>query len=557
MIGLHVGSASNDTRRVASLAASKKDDISVVRFYALQHAFSVPSLWQSLEPVTKNGSLGSKASPSRIVAFAVLAAIPVKLLARRLEDPDLWWHLKTGALIVRNHSIPAVDPFSYTAAGKHWVVQEWGSEVILYGIHKWFGLYGILFYRGLLVLLIYLLFARLLVKRMGSGMGTWALLALSAFAGSVNWTERPNLLSFLLFVLTLMLLERRDKAIWWFIPLAAVWSNLHGMVVLGIGLVALIAVTEWLKLAVGWPATDRAWAKRLALVSAAGIAASFLNPYGPKLFVHAFRLIRLVQGFVGEWHSPNFHSPGPIIFLALLVLTIAVLAFNPRTPDPTDVALTLAFTALALSAARNLAVAGIVLGLVCARYSPGAFATLPKRTERQQIAEASSSVLSIMGIVFVLLGLTTVLVVGFPRSARPVEILDESYPLGAIKRLDKPGVRLFIHDGWSGLAIYYDCGSVRKVASGCQDARVFVDLRWDFYGAKISQEYGRAHEAAPDWREILDSSCTTDVLLPPKAPLSQVLALDGDWRLIEESKLSVTYQRRTPAAGCNAYPIPS
>src|ERR1700751_5376477 len=90
----------------------------------------------------------ARLAPSRGVSFAVLAALPVKLLARRLEDPDLWWHLKTGALIVRNHAIPAVDPFSYTAPGKHWIVQEWLSEVILYGIHKWFGLYGILFYRA-------------------------------------------------------------------------------------------------------------------------------------------------------------------------------------------------------------------------------------------------------------------------------------------------------------------------------------------------------------------------------------------------------------------------
>jgi hypothetical protein len=146
-------------------------------------------------------------TPSRVVAFAVLGAIPVKLLANRLIDPDLWWHLKTGQLIVRTHAIPAVDPFSYTAGGKPWVVQEWLSEVILYGIHHAFGLYGILFYRAVLVFILYALVARLLVRRMGSGMGTWALLALTAFAGAPNWTERPNLMSFVLFAVTLELLD--------------------------------------------------------------------------------------------------------------------------------------------------------------------------------------------------------------------------------------------------------------------------------------------------------------------------------------------------------------
>src|SRR5438067_3299037 len=208
-------------------------------------------------PVVRTGTRGDESSPSsssqaspwaarlapsRIVAFAVLAAMPIKLLARRLQDPDLWWHLKTGALIVRNHAIPAVDPYSYTAAGKHWIVQEWLSEVTLRGIQNAFGLYGILFYRALVVLIVYALVARLLVRRMGSGMGTWALLALTAFAGAPNWTERPNLLSFVLFVVTLELLDRGGRAIWWFLPIAALWSNLHGMVVLGIGLVLVVAV---------------------------------------------------------------------------------------------------------------------------------------------------------------------------------------------------------------------------------------------------------------------------------------------------------------------------
>ncbi|HLW17335.1 MAG TPA: hypothetical protein VKV69_08275, partial [Actinomycetota bacterium] len=414
-------------------------------------------------------SWAARLTPSNIVAFAVIAALPVKLLARRLEDPDLWWHLKTGALIVRNHAIPAVDPFSYTAAGRHWIVQEWLSEVILYGIHKAFGLYGILFYRAIVVLIIYVLVARLLVRRMGSGMGTWALLALTAFAGSPNWTERPNLLSFLLFVVTLELLDRKGKAIWWFVPIAALWANLHGMVVLGVGLVAVIAVAEWLKIAARWTGADRARAKLLSYVTGASILAAFLNPYGPKLFIHAFRLIKLVQGFVGEWASPNFHSPGPIIFLALLLLTIAALAFNPERKDPTDVALALAFTVLALQAARNLAVGGIVLGLVCARYLPGAIASIPRKpAKRSDVEGASSVLLGVMGVVLVVIGLGTVLVTGFPKSSNPKDILDDTFPIATIKSLDRPGVRLFVHDGWSGLAIYYDCGPVPTVAQGCQ-----------------------------------------------------------------------------------------
>jgi hypothetical protein len=511
---------------------------------------------QTREAAAAPSSRDKWLAPSRVVAFAVFLAIPVKLLARRLDDPDLWWHLKTGALIVRNHAIPAVDPFSYTAAGKRWVVQEWGSEVILHAILKWFGLYGILFFRAVMVLILYLLVARLLVRRMGSGMGTWALLALTAFAGSPNWTERPNLFSFVLFAITFTLLDTRDRRIWWFVPIAALWSNLHGMVVLGLGLVFLVAVVESLKVAARWQGADPAWARRLSAVALTSVAASLLNPYGPGMFVHAFRLIKTVQNFVSEWGSPNFHSPGAIIFLALLLLTTAVLAFAKERPDPTDVALVLAFAALTMSAARNLAVSAIVIGAVCSRYVLGAVSTIPRSLPTKRGDQEPSLPLSAMGYLMVLVGLGVVLVAGFPKSSNPSDIIAQSYPLAAIHNLDKPGVRLFVQDGWSGLAIYEDCGPVVNVDAGCEHARVFVDLRWDFYGPTISNDYSDTVDGRPGWNENLDKHCTTHVLVSARSGLAQLLALDHDWQRIQETKRAVTYKRVAPAEGCSQYPIP-
>src|SRR5204863_5791144 len=144
------------------------------------------------EQLRRSSRWGERLTPARIVAVAILGSIPVKLLTERLSDPDLWWHLRTGQLIVSTHHVPHSDVYSYTVPGRLWVVQEWFSEVIMYGLRRWFGLYGILFFRALLLLVLYALVARLIVRRMGAGMGAWVLLGLTAYAGTVNWTERPN-----------------------------------------------------------------------------------------------------------------------------------------------------------------------------------------------------------------------------------------------------------------------------------------------------------------------------------------------------------------------------
>lgn len=38
-------------------------------------------------------------------------------------DPDFWWHLRTGKLIMQS-AVPRHDPFSWTAQGNDWVVHE-------------------------------------------------------------------------------------------------------------------------------------------------------------------------------------------------------------------------------------------------------------------------------------------------------------------------------------------------------------------------------------------------------------------------------------------------
>lgn len=486
-------------------------------------------------------------SPANVAAVAVLASIPAKLFGQKLSDPDLWWHLRTGKLIAATHSLPRADIYSFTVPGKRWVVQEWGSELILHAIRKAGGLYGILVWRAAMLLVIYILVARLLTRRMGTGIGTWALLALVAYSGSLSWTERPNLFSFLLFVVTLDLLERRSRAVWWFVPLAALWANLHGMVIIGIGLVLVVAAAEALKVVLHWEGADPLWARRLGLVAGGGTLAMMLNPSGPGLLAHAFSLIGTVSRIITEWASPDFHELGTFPFFILLIVTIAALALTPERPDPTDIALALAFITLALSAVRNLTMAAIVLGLVAARAVPPALAAArPRARDRAEMAERSSVVLGATALIATLGILGLVAVSGFPPSQRPNVIISKAYPVSAIDALRRPGVRVFSLDLWAGLVI----------DRNYPETKVFMDTRVDMYGPALARRYIEIAGAGRRWAAYLDRPCTTHVLVRRRDSIAQVLSLSPDWRVEREDKRSVTFARREPAPGCERFTIP-
>src|SRR5439155_22637662 len=132
----------------------------------------------------------------------------------------------------------------------------------------------------------------------------------------------------------------------------------------------------------------------------ASATATMLNPRGPQLIVSSIRLVRVVSHLVTEWASPDFHEITSILFMLLLVVTIGALAMHPARPDPTDLALALAFTVLGLQAARNLALSSIVLGVVAAKYLPGALAAARPRGAAPAVRSGAppSPVLGMMGL---------------------------------------------------------------------------------------------------------------------------------------------------------------
>jgi len=62
---------------------------------------------------------------------------------------DMWWHLRTGELILEQGSVPDADPFSYTAHGRTWITHEWLAEVLFFGLHNMGGVNLLIIFKAL------------------------------------------------------------------------------------------------------------------------------------------------------------------------------------------------------------------------------------------------------------------------------------------------------------------------------------------------------------------------------------------------------------------------
>jgi hypothetical protein len=72
------------------------------------------------------------------------------------NEDDYFWHLATGRFIAETGSIPSTDVFSFSTEGQHWLVTEWGWDVLTYYVFSVFSYVGL---SGLTTLIFLLLFS--------------------------------------------------------------------------------------------------------------------------------------------------------------------------------------------------------------------------------------------------------------------------------------------------------------------------------------------------------------------------------------------------------------
>src|ERR1700693_1888549 len=304
--------------------------------------------------------LDSLTAPSELCVTAVLFTLPLPV-TRTIQDPDFWWHLRAGQLIIQHGGLLGNDPFTYTVPGHHWTMHEWLNEV-LFAIEYAIGGLGLIVlilsavtWAGLICVM-----EKARLRRPGRGaLGVGMLVAV--VAGFPIWGPRVQMITFAFAALTLLLVERHlmrgGKAIWWLVPLFLVWSNFHSGFVIGLGFTAIILAAElvgaWLRMP---DAAPREQLRPLLFVLIASTAVSMINPNGPTILLYALgtQTSGAQQSLIQEWFSPNFHDWEVLVYGAML-LSLAMLTVFNRHIRARDVALVLVTTALSLQSARHIA----------------------------------------------------------------------------------------------------------------------------------------------------------------------------------------------------------
>lgn len=332
---------------------------------------------------TRGGTGPVVSSFPRIGIQQVWLLLPVFLIIYKgfifpLPPLDFWWHLKMGEVIATTGSIPHVDTFSFTAAGRPFVLQNWLGELIYYATYRAGGFPLLVFLGTAITVAGFLLMYRLCLDATPNRRIV-AVIGFLASLGNYGFL-RPQTYSFLLFaafyfVLTQYRDRRRDRL--WLLPILMVlWVNLHGAFVLGLGIIAIYIGCESCRRFIHPSRSDAlstAQIRKLVLVLFFCGAATLLNPEGYRIYdyVRAVMLDPGSQQLVAEWRPPRVNDLlGFLLFYCPFFVGLFTFVHARVRPDLTETVLFFGFAFLGLTAIRNAAWFSTVAYPLIARYLP-------------------------------------------------------------------------------------------------------------------------------------------------------------------------------------------
>jgi hypothetical protein len=454
----------------------------------------------------------------RILLRVACAAVLIAVLTQTRADPDLFGHVRFGQDILAARSVHLNDSYSF-ASDRRWINHEWLSEVAMYVAYHAAGAAGLIALKLSLLVLTFCAVVLTIRRSRPPDIAQDLLLGVAVVCTFPQTNHvRPQLFSVALFAWLLFVLlsaRRHVRAQWWSIPIMAVWVNVHGGWLVGVG-------TLWVWTATGWFSD----ASRRDKLVASGIAAcatvvTLVNPYGVQLLQFLHETVGLGREDITDW-QPVFRLGAmygvlwALVAVFAVVVIVSTLARRKTDLQSTAIVLMLAVTSfrvnrlLAFFALSVVMLFGAEIAALFRRDTPA---------ERRRVATrwASATVLAV-ALVLVAGGVTA--------SARYVSCIrmeDSMFPEPealAIAANGRIHGRMLTYFDYGEYAIWYLSPNVLVSMDGRRET---------VYSDEAIQRQLRFYFRPGDRKEIVNALQPDYIWMPSSLGVTKDLASDG-WK---------------------------
>jgi hypothetical protein len=470
----------------------------------------------------------------RLFILGSIYLAPVLLAFRRINDPDVWWHLRTGQWIVTHHMIPREDPFSLT--GGPWIAYSWLFEVLLYGCYSALGLAGIVLLAATMSVAI-ILALHLLIQRARPPFWLELALLLPAVTTLLPVLIQPRSWLFtLLFALIELhvLAAYRDGAparcLLILPPLLAIWANMHVQFVYGVGLLVFALTDAVIRRIIAPREKNDSRIVPLMMAGTAAVLATLINPYGIYVVQPVLDAIKMTDPFlyISELNALAFRVPGDWMVLALALATAFTLGWR-RILVPLPLLVFLFGCAVGFRAQRDVWLLTVGASWLIACAFAGRDAEAFVLTRRRTIGLIGT--IAVASVALASYGLS---------NTKLAASLRKTFPVAAVTAMEQhgsPGPVFNTYD-WGGYLMWR-----------LPHLKVSLDGRNTLHGDARVWRSIRTWSGREGWDSDPDLVNSSTVIAPRIAALTSLLRLDPRFSVVYEDELAVVFTRSQPALG--------
>lgn len=440
---------------------------------------------------------------------------------RLLGDPDSYSHIEVGRWIIAHGTLPASDPFSFSKHGAPWITFEWLSQVVYAGAYALSGWPGVVVVAAAATALAFGLFTFFLLRELSPSL-TLLMVVAAVILVAPHMLARPHVLVLPVMVIwagaLVRCMDRGGPPPYWALPLLVLWANLHGSVVLALGLIGPAVIEALLREGRSeWPRAILRWLPFTALA----LAASCLTPHGPEPLLMPLTTLGLgpALAWISEWRPQDFSHVGG--FELLLLGGIFALARGVTLP---------VVRALVVIGLLHFALAQMRNADLLAMLGPLYLAAPLGRKYGGPAADDTA--VSSRGLT--LAGLGALIAMSGAALARDVRPAPSITPEAAIAeaRLAKAGPVLNDY-GFGGYLIFAGIPT-------------FIDGRGELFGGPFIDRYNRALALIDlaDFLKLLDEYNIGATLLAPRTPAVAMLDRLPQWQRVYSDDVAVVHKRR-------------
>ena len=405
------------------------------------------------------------ASQDSFLGWLFLACVFLLALAK-IQDYDAFLHLVQGRLIWEQRGLPAFETTIYTMQGMPYLYSSWFFGLLLYAVYQGVGVYGVILFKAFTIVAVFSILLKDSLRSHGSKVVAVIVLLIMVLLMRGRFVERPDIFFFLFLSFSIFALNRfveENSRLLYALPvLHMIWANSHSSVALMfvpfLSVLAGGAILRYFRDSGRSKMQAPSWdqLRKVLIVFAASLAATFISPYGLGQYTYGAQFLRSQQltQLIIELQPPTWAAHKA--YFLVMIATFASFAVNYRRFSLIHFILFLQMVVVSLTAMRFIFPFFVVAGPLLARNISETMDGRGWGTLMRTRGAAAVAAFCIVGSTS--LTLAEVKPFGDKDQMFGFGINDAFLPEGALKYMDRRGItgRVFNTFEWGQYIVWRD-----------------------------------------------------------------------------------------------------